>query len=163
MTATANQPLDLDPIRQRADAATEGPWEAGEVWATARVMDRFGADQCALCASCGSPVWVGDDLSGRRTHRHRRQEPWEPDHLISAANGENVAGNYDYEQGGIVNPADVEFIVHAREDVPALPAEVEWLRPVVDAAVAWRRRAPAPTRESAALIDAVDKLTGEQV
>lgn len=131
MSDPTTEPLDLDAIEARADAATPGPWERGEVWAWADVMaDRFGPNTCGLCAAYGEPVWTGEvDINGRMmdAHKHRATDPYEPDHVISGPDGV-VAGNYDHEDGGIFDPADTEFVVHARSDVPALAAEVRRLR-----------------------------------
>lgn len=60
--------------------------------------------------------------------------------------------------GGGLAP-DAEFIAHAREDVPALVAEIRRLRSVVEAAQTWRRWFPFPNSmfvPEDALIAAVD-------
>jgi hypothetical protein len=63
--------------------------------------------------------------------------PWnayagEPDHVIQDVNCVVVAGNYDYEDGGIIAPEDTAFIIAARTDVPALLAENERLRELTE-------------------------------
>ena len=81
--------LDLDPIKARAEAATEGPW-APQFW---RGQNQNG--------DYGEPMIFyndGETLS-----------------YLSAPN------------------ADVDFIAHARTDVPALVAEVERLRGRIEA------------------------------
>jgi hypothetical protein len=60
----------------------------------------------------------------------------EPDRFFSSAHtisrGEppytEVAGNYDYEEGGIIRDEDAEFIAHAPSDIRALLEEVQRLR-----------------------------------
>lgn len=84
----SGDPIDLDAIEARAEAATAGPWH-GE-------HDEFG------CVHVGDYGWVASGPQG--------QSP-------------------DYDGGtGDQGKADAEFIAHAREDVPALVAEVRRLR-----------------------------------
>ena len=59
--------------------------------------------------------------------------PWarysRSDHAsLKSSNGEMVAGTFGWEWGGIEHEADADFIAHARDDVPALLAEVRRLR-----------------------------------
>jgi hypothetical protein len=123
--------IDLEAIKARVGAATPGPWLDGDAWLVAGVLaERFGEGRCAYC-NLGEAAWKGRaDVNGTRmlAHRHLAPEPYAAGHRISSADGGMVAGNYDYETGGIVNPADQEFIRHCRSDVPALIAEVERLR-----------------------------------
>ena len=95
MTSTHTQreaSPDLEAIKARAAAATEGPWE----W--------------------DDPT-IGQHWS--------RPEPW-----ATVVDDEVNCGGYCY--GGSSSPiksdADGQFIAHAREDIPALVAEVERLR-----------------------------------
>ena len=103
-----------DDLRALSAAATPGPWEAGDVWSWAGCgFMGLGADECTLCARMGDPVWTGKaDINGKRmhAHKHRNPHPYAVDHRISGPNGE-VAGNYDYEEGGIIDPADLALIV----------------------------------------------------
>lgn len=80
---TNTEPLDLDAIEARANAATEGPW----MRTYPHVIEGFEGNQYS--------VVVDDD----------------PD-----------------ETPGVIRPEDSAFIAHAREDVPALLAEVRRLR-----------------------------------
>lgn len=131
-------PERLAEIREREQAATPGPWEPGSVWLVAGLIydddgNRVAPDDATRCGFCnvGEPVWSGQrPINGptMNAHRHRNPEPWSAENLISAANGDLVAGNFDYEEGGIIAPADTVFVAAAREDVPALLAEVERLR-----------------------------------
>ena len=78
--------MDLEAIKARCEAATEGPWEFADV---------------------AREVWV------------------------SGGNIDVVSG----EDGAYISDADGEFIAHAREDVPALVAEVERLQKQLAVAV----------------------------
>jgi hypothetical protein len=123
---------ELSAIQARADAATPGPWEAGEPWQQAGIMpEKFGDGRCALCSYQGEPVKVGEmRINGRLmpAHLHRNPNPYGLDHRISNAAGGTVAGMVDYDDGGIYDPDDLAFIVAARTDVPRLLAEVAQLR-----------------------------------
>jgi hypothetical protein len=128
--------LDLEAISARADAATPGPWIIGDRWHIAGVMpEMFGEGKCSLCRSENPIVWEGRrDINGKRmlAHVHQTAEPWygEGHQMFSYDGGPEpftVAGNYDWEVGGIISPVDCEFIAHAREDIPALIARIREL------------------------------------
>ena len=128
-----NISCNLDEIEARVSKATEGPWENGDRYAVAGVINKA-AGTCAYCANSGAPLWVGTrDINGTKmmAHIHLRSEVWSEGHEILHREGGDIwqiAGNYDWEQGGITNGADCDFIVHARDDIPALIAEVRHLR-----------------------------------
>jgi hypothetical protein len=128
----------LAEIEARTNAATPGPWEAGDVWLMAGVVwdadhSRVGVKAGTHCAHChlGAPVWSGRaNINGTvmPAHRHRSPEPYALEHHISSADGGGtVAGNYDYEDGGILRREDAEFVAHARADVPWLLHKVHTL------------------------------------
>ena len=97
-------------LREIAEAATPGPWEQGDVWSRAGVINADGT--CAYCERMGAPVWTGtDDINGEQmlAHKHRDPDPWRSEHLVSAPSG-LVAGNFDYEEGGLIAEADTEFV-----------------------------------------------------
>lgn len=138
-------PDQLAEIEATEKAASPGPWEPGDIWLTAGLIwdadhkrvDPKTATHCGYCG-IGEPVWTGRaDINGTvmRAHRHRDPEPYEPDHKISGADGASVAGNYDYEVGGILRPEDTAFICAARTAMPALLAEVKRLRQRIAEAV----------------------------
>lgn len=122
--------MTLEELRDLSDAATPGPWEVGDPWLIAGILaNRFGKDRCAYCSDRGAlhgpPVWSGRrDINGTKmqAHVHRSAEPWDEGHRISGplnnGNPLGVAGNYDDEQGGILDPTDAAFIV----------AAVNWVR-----------------------------------
>lgn len=127
----------LEEIRDRWATATPGPWEPGAVWLTAGVIfDSYGRQpatgaptHCWYCRDTryGTPVWTGRTaINGTvmNAHCHRDPDPYAPEHLISSTRG-IVAGNYDYESGGIVRPADTVAIAAAPTDIAELLAEVE--------------------------------------
>lgn len=104
-----DKPLDLEQIIARCAAATPGPWTA------------------SLCEWECDCYPIPDECSS------------EPD---ACGNGRVLQGAFvpetkTTEWGDYcdMNDADAEFCAHAREDIPALIAEVERLRTVLDAAV----------------------------
>ncbi len=106
-------------IRVRRKAATGGPWEAVPETKGVYVRD----DSC--CADCEmgeQPLAVDDFGDGSIRHTHSA-----PSHQIVSADGAKtrVAGNYDYEEGGIIEHADTVFIAHARQDVEDLLEYIE--------------------------------------
>ena len=105
---------DIESIQARADAATAGPWEIvrDEEWRWLTVDT-----ECDLCKR-GVKLFevVADNDEGEITEGHKH---WSPSHYI-AAPSEEIAGNFDYEEGGIIRHEDTVFIANARQDVPAL-------------------------------------------
>ena len=98
--------LDLDAIKARAVAATEGPWEA----ATCHESEQETRSE-----------YVRNALLKPAAPAHGLWMVWKPDSRLgvhlTAVTGDGPHGE-----------ADAEFIAHAREDMPALVAEVERLR-----------------------------------
>lgn len=108
------RPLDVEPIRNRVAAATPGPWRP--------VGHEHGAVGCR-CLSCHDTVGYlvdhpsalhCDDLVGSREAAGELNEFGKP---LSSC-----------EMGPLLSWADAEFCAQAREDVPALLAEVDRLR-----------------------------------
>lgn len=109
------QPLDLDAIEARANNATRGPWEPRP--------HQHAASGCR-CLGC-----------------HEDPTGWTIDHAnttfcddavakLSAAGKTNDFGREldSCDEGPFLTYADAEFAAHAREDVPALLAEIRRLR-----------------------------------
>ena len=94
-----SEPLDLDAIRARADAATPGPWVA-EAYVYGDPEDGYGPPQDWQIKTAG---WT----------KHA---------------GSVIVSHQPYEGGGVNEEADAEFIAHARQDVPDLLAELARLR-----------------------------------
>jgi hypothetical protein len=91
---------------------------------------RYGEGRCAFCAKMGEPAWVGqDDINGTRmlAHKHHDPDPYHRDHIISGPDG-IVAGNYDYDSGGIVEGADAALIVAMRNALPVLLDQLDSYR-----------------------------------
>ena len=112
-----------DDLRALSTAATPGPWEAGDIWSWAGCgFNGNGPDECVLCDHMGDPAWTGKaDINGKRmhAHKHRNPHPYAIDHRISGPDDE-VAGNYDHEEGGIIDPDDLALIVWCRNHADAL-------------------------------------------
>lgn len=121
----------LAEIKARAERATPGPWEVlGETM--------HGSPGLACEASCG----LG--LVPKRIERAGDVEGFSylpPDTKIHVLVGEEVEdvigpdgqhvvclGGHDYDDKGVMDMQDAEFIAHARTDVPALIAEIERLK-----------------------------------
>lgn len=89
------QPLDLDAIRARCDAATPGPWEE---WPHQHMDDGC---RCLCC-------WT---ITG-----------WGFRHTLACEDGPHAATNRDAREcdRDVLTFADAEFAAHARTDLPAL-------------------------------------------
>ena len=124
-------------LRRLAEDATPGPWrfeapERSEVHG-----------KCELCPCSGGR----DDYEFVSESADRHVHLWHESHIIYA--GEKVvAGNYDYEDGGIIERRDRDYIAaaspdvvlglldrlaHMREARDNARAEVGWLSEVVEA------------------------------
>ena len=131
-----SKPLDLDAIRARAEAATAGPWRVGTTSSRCRVNDdkhlnwtapaSIPKGECALCYE-SAPVRTYKDATGAGYHIHLLTgAEWRD---ICSAQGVQITGNYDYEDGGVCSSEeDATFIAHARTDIPAMADEIERLR-----------------------------------
>lgn len=114
--------LDIDAIEARADAATEGPW----VWG-GTVKEPY------LCTKyCGRIFILVPRRSGMQGGTVFVQEPGGR-RIVPASKYAVRQVPYRNDITHIDHP-DCEFIAHAREDVPALIAEVRLLRAVIDKA-----------------------------
>lgn len=110
---------ELAAMRERCEKATAGPWVDGYVSGICR--KEHGPDE--------KGPWHGN---GFCKHEYEVSESGDAHHLASKSANIQVAGNFDYECGGIIHPEDHDFIKHARTDLPRLLAEVERLRGVAD-------------------------------
>lgn len=164
---TTTEPSDettarLAEIRDRANAATEGPWEHGDRQYVYGVTGRFGDDRCPHCARTGfgdGPSWAGvRNINGKEmlVHVHTSDKPRRR-HGVHAvrANG-SISVVRDAEEYGYMYPADAEFIAHAREDVPWLLAEVERLTAERDRARGLAARLEAQIARVEALAERED-------
>jgi len=93
--------IDLDAIRRRAESATEGPWwfdEDDNCWRLHGVHAHIPAD----------PIGIPEQIINHQI-------------LKAPKRGTTYAEYWP-------NEADAAFICHAREDIPALLAEIDRLR-----------------------------------
>ena len=99
---TRHETPDVTELRRLAEAATPGPWtfEAPE-----RLEVHIKREDC-LCSGVSDEYEFVSESADR--HVHLRREI----HIIYA--GEKVvAGNYDYEEGGIIERRDRDYIAAA--------------------------------------------------
>ena len=120
-------PERLAEIEARADAATEGPWEAppSERVELYHTPDPNELADC-MCQTDNSE-W---EFVSRTPEGHVHL--WHEEHQINGPDGKPITGNYDYEDGGVLLREDRDFIAHARTDVPALLVEVRRLQAAVE-------------------------------
>lgn len=103
---------ELQAIEDRANAATDGPWD---VWRGPQYVGG-GEDLC---------IGRGDEWLANMDHREPRCAQISDDgHFDSNCNICTV----DSEPISVEQKANADFIAHARTDVPALVAEVRRLR-----------------------------------
>ena len=105
---------DLEAIKARADAATAGPWEVEPEHEWEWLAEDTKCDLCKRGVELFEVVTDNDEGEITEGHKH-----WSPSHYIAAPR-EEIAGNFDYEEGGIIRHEDTIFIANARQDVPAL-------------------------------------------
>ena len=103
---------DIESIQARVYAASAGPWEVEEESRHRYLEFPF---KCDLCEEGIDLLGIRVLDNGAKTHVH-----WAPSHCIQVHNGPLVAGNFDYEEGGIIRHEDTVFIANARQDVPEL-------------------------------------------
>lgn len=143
------QELDPKKLRAIAEAATPGPWEAVEE--TSTWMLKQGDDPLTDCDPCSqgeSPIkvetydsWTADNgyvFDATINHTHHAEA-----HQVSP-----VTGNYDYEEGGILEERDVQFI--ATFDPPTVLTLLSRLEQAEQALGAAERQIAARTGETAA-------------
>lgn len=125
----------LEVIRQRAEAATPGPWSRGNRWLVAGTGFRSGEGKCAYCGRDDAPlVWSGrTSINGRRMdgHIHEMGTPWTPDGIYSAQLPGVTAVVVETDEYGTMDDADAAFISNARQDIPALLVVAEAAREFV--------------------------------
>ena len=105
---------DIESIQARADAATAGPWEVEPEHEWEWLAEDTECDLCKRGVKLFEVVVDSDAEEATEGHRH-----WSPSHYIAAPR-EGIAGNFDYDEGGIIRHEDTVFIANARQDVPAL-------------------------------------------
>jgi hypothetical protein len=114
-TPTTDQQLDLDAIEARANAATEGPWDAH--------CHSHPASGCR-CLSCDDPAvgWTVDHPKAR-----------DCDEIVAERSADGTLNDFrrplaSCDHGPLLSYEDASFAAHARNDVPAMAAEIRRLR-----------------------------------
>ena len=101
-TTARHETPDLAELRRLAEAATPGPW-------TFEAPKRFEVHiERELCRCSG----VGDEYEFVSETADGHVHLWHESHIIYAGE-EVVAGNYDYEDGGIIERRDRDYIAAA--------------------------------------------------
>ena len=104
---------DLEAIKARADAATSRVWKLWtreqEAWCEANGLCKWCGGQNPLVESRESPSRIIEN----KIHTHALT-------LEIAPRGSEIVEDDDYFEGWTLLPQDVRFLVHTREDVPAL-------------------------------------------
>lgn len=118
------------------------PWEVsqpGVYYSRAWVDDeKFGTGNCNNCGQENSPLVASTVAQDGILHCHRRT--WDvTDRLVDRFSsdgreiynmqGVKIAGNYDYEMGGIVDPSMTKLLVWIVNHLPALLDEIEKSEP----------------------------------
>lgn len=126
--------VDIAAVRARLRAASPRPWARD----TSRTRVWSPKEECGVCGAVPEDedryecVAEGVDDEGDEWHDHVCLDC----HVLLDADGGTITGNYDYEEGGVVNWADSELILHAPEDLERLCDEVERLRAELGAGMA---------------------------
>lgn len=110
--------LDLDAIRRRCDAATPGPWfwnSYSGIFSTPFVQ----RDEAFTEAICETEWGDREYRDWPEEWQDRKSEERSDVAHVPPHHGDTAIGR---------QAADADFIAHAREDVPALLAEIERLR-----------------------------------
>lgn len=95
-----------DRLRALAEAATPGPWVRG--WWTGQAESNCECDRKGPLLGKRPQ----NDYPGAGPYHFHESDFHEDEHQISglAPSCEEVAGNYDYEEGGIIKSADAAYI-----------------------------------------------------
>ena len=118
--------MRVDEIKERLTRISPYPWrrtppEEYEVF--------YSSDGCICDTSKESAIdnrykyaFVKDTERGGHIHTETSL------HHVISRHGNDITGNYDWEEGGILKEVDTEFIAHAPEDIAYLLSEVDRLK-----------------------------------
>lgn len=121
-------PADLAAIRQRAEAATKGPWRVAYSESTHRAGSPICLERCVKKHEVPvrvEPFEANEFWPAGEGHVMRDKDY--VDDIIGGDESHVFCAGHDYDEGGVVGPEDAEFIAHAREDIPALLETVDAL------------------------------------
>lgn len=110
---------DIDELRRLAEAATPGQWRVGSASFRCKLDhngELHGKGQCKYTFD----GWHDDYTSKHRIGQYREFTPDE-----EHTSYREIAGNFDYDIGGIIKPEDAEFI--AACDPPTILALLDRL------------------------------------
>lgn len=131
-------------LRALERKATPGPWDNEYHYTMASVFRKPNdvGVPVGQCYACRSPEH--EMVKERKTYhvhrtRHGASFGYEFWHQIHNAEGVTVAGNYDYEDGGIISAEDAALIIAMRN---ALPAIFDALDPPI------KKRRPRPEQRA---------------
>ena len=117
----------LAEIEARLGKATQGPWRVGGVKMSCLIQhngQRYGGHGSGACVYTFNGWYEPESNNDAFVHDiYRDDQP-----IGSLTEPTMIAGNYDYESGGIVRYEDANFIAHSRDDVGWLIKEVKRLR-----------------------------------
>jgi hypothetical protein len=106
--------MTLDDLLALAEKATPGPWGLGW-WTGQEPNNRY-----HNCDSMGALVgWLTGGADGKSRYHVHERDLIEDEHAISrmVEPFTRIAGNYDYEVGGIVEPDDARYIAAVHPEV----------------------------------------------
>jgi hypothetical protein len=143
---------EIAAAQARCDAATEGPWLRGWWGGQAEAKCR-----CSTKGDLLAQTPQTDYPGAGPYHRHVGDFHADAHRISSSAEAGclDVAGTYDYEVGGILDPADAEFIAHARTDLPQALRALRGARLLI---ASLRETVDQSTKERDDLLDEVDQL-----
>ena len=120
--------LDLNPIKDRLDKITKGPWNIPQ-----EIQQSFSDIEDCMCSQINTESCFGEtyefiskELDGSHYHKIVYY------HDIESVSEGYITGVYDYDYGGILCKEDTEFISHTPSDIKNLINEVEILREELD-------------------------------
>ena len=114
---------ELQEIEDRCNKATEGPWYGN--FLRGQVYKWAGTTICSYCET-GKPLIKVITIDGANYHLHKSLDDFRE---IVSDTSVLIACNYDEDESGVASTKeDAEFMAHARQDIPALLAEIKRLQ-----------------------------------
>ena len=167
----------LTALAEKAAKATAGPWRSGGTFQFSAVADdtwtveewpykaQLPVGRCASCPNEPAPCARMETRDGKHYHVNftdytdyddeGNAVPRAHHEIASERTTETVAGNYDYEQGGIVTDGTCRYL--AACDPATIAALVEVAKAAVQLEDKWHRNVYAGDAETA-VVEAVHAL-----